>query len=85
MTGERGACSLPVPSRLLVAGGCMQGWGMEVRFGVHLYSGENDGSSPILLVSVASLSNADRLCLFISGAPTRRMLYGLWLPETSGN
>lgn len=82
MTGERGACSLPVPSRLLVAGGCMQGWGMEVRFGVHLYSGENDGS---LLVSVASLSNADRLCLFISGAPMRRMLYGLWLLETSGN
>lgn len=31
----------------------------------HPLTGKNDGSSPILLVSAASLSNADKLCLFI--------------------
>lgn len=55
---------------------------MEVWFGVPLHSGKNDGSSPILLVSAASLSNANKLCLCIYGI-LKKMLYGLWLPETS--
>ena len=38
----------------------MQGWGVEVQFGIHLDSGENDGSG-----AAASLSNADRLCLYL--------------------
>lgn len=58
---------------------------MCLRICLHL--GKNDGSSPTLLVSAASLSNTDKLCLVTSvqsGSPNE-MLYGVWLPETSGN